>query len=118
MSTRKNTQLKEIEPREIQTWEEATNEAGRKLAHITMHPKTPKAIKSALQSLIVNIISNESGYEWIADEEALTFLLPRYLNHMDEEYARGIIHAAFEMADDACPKEVEQDARREARSNG
>jgi hypothetical protein len=116
--TKKATQLKAVKKSEIRTWEEAMNDAGRELAHITFHPKTPKAIKSALQALIVNIISNESGYNWISDEEALCFLLPRYFNHMDEEYARGLVHAATEIVHDTCPAEVEQDARREVRANG
>ena len=101
MSTRKNTQLKEVEPR-AQTWEEAMIEAGRELAHITFHPQTPETITAALQALIVNTISNESGYAWINDIDALCFLLPRYLNHIPAQYARGIIHAALEMAYDAC----------------
>jgi hypothetical protein len=116
MSNRKNTQLKAVEPRQAQTWEEAMNEAGSELAHITMHPQTPPAIKSALQSLIVNIISNASDYDWVNDEEALAFLLPRYLNHMNEAYTRGLVHAATEIISDTCPEEVKQDARREARN--
>lgn len=111
------TKLEAVVPNEIQTWEECMNEAGRELAYITMHPQTPQAVKSALQSLIVNIISNSSNYAWCNDEEALAFLLPRYLNHMNEDYARGLIHAAQEIAYDICPKEVERDARREAHSN-
>jgi hypothetical protein len=115
---RKNTQLKPVPASEMKTWEECMNEAGCELAHITMHPKTPQAIRSALQSLIVNIISNESGYQWIDDEEALVFLLPRYLNHMDESYAKGLIHAASEIIYDTCPAEVRRDAKKEARDNG
>jgi len=35
----------------------------------------PPALKSALQAVIVNTMSNESGYDWSNDEVGLRFLV-------------------------------------------
>ena len=40
-----------------------------------MHPRTPPALKSELQAVIVNTMSNESGYDWSNDEVGLRFLV-------------------------------------------
>ncbi len=44
------------------------------VARVVMHPQTPKALRSALQAIAVNIISNESGYEWCSDGAGLRFI--------------------------------------------
>lgn len=73
------------------------------LARMVMHPQTPKKIKSALQAVIVNTISNTGGYAWHEDEEAISFLLPRYLHSMSESYALGIVHTLGEIIHDSIP---------------
>jgi hypothetical protein len=41
------------------------------------HPKMRAAVKDALQSIIINVVANQSGYVWDDDEEGLHFMLPR-----------------------------------------
>jgi hypothetical protein len=76
------------------------------LARAVTHPDTPESVRDALSSIIVNTISNESGYSWVDDAEGLAFLLPRYLFHMNEQYAKGIMHAVGELIDSGLPPNV------------
>ena len=76
------------------------------IARATMHPGTPAVVKHALQSIIVSIVSNESGYSWDDDEEGLRFLLPRYLFHMHDQYALAILPGVGELIDSAIPRDV------------
>jgi len=69
-----------------------------------MHPRTPPALKSALQAVIVNTMSNESGYDWSNDEVGLRLLVPRFLFHMDEEFAFGIQHTTCALINGALPE--------------
>jgi hypothetical protein len=85
---------------------------GAYLARVVTHEQTPRTLQSALLSIIVNIISNNSSYSWTDDEESLTFLLPRYLFHMNERYAEGIIHAIGELIDDQLPRSVNDEIRK------
>jgi hypothetical protein len=55
---------------------------GDYLARVIMHPQTPATLKSALQAVVVNIMSNETGYSWADDEAGLSFLVPLFLSHM------------------------------------
>jgi hypothetical protein len=73
------------------------------------HPKMKPAIKDALQSIIVNVITNQSGYVWDDDVEGLRFMLPRLLFHMNDDYAQGALHALGELIDAGLPEQ----ARRE-----
>ena len=82
---------------------------GAHVARVVAHPKTPPALKSALQAIIVNVVSNESGYEWADDEEGLRFLVPRYLYQMNEAYATGLIHALSELIADSLPAGLKQE---------
>jgi len=75
----------------------ADTDFGDYLARVIMHPRTPAALKSALQAVIVNIMSNETSYQWADDEAGLRFLVPRFLSHMDDDYATGIMHTTGEM---------------------
>ncbi|MDQ3753828.1 MAG: hypothetical protein M3371_03750 [Acidobacteriota bacterium] len=81
------------------------------LARIVMHPKTPAALKSALQAVIVNAMSNESGYNWADDEEGLRFLVPRFLEQMNEEYAFGVQHTIQQFISDSLPEALRQEIR-------
>ncbi len=81
------------------------------LARIVMHPKTPAALKSALQAVIVNAMSNESGYNWSDDEEGLRFLVPRFLEQMNEEYAFGILHTLYGIINDTLPEALRREIR-------
>jgi len=79
------------------------------LARVIMHPRTPAALKSVLQAVIVNIMSNETGYSWADDEAGLRFLVPRFLSHMADDYATGIIHATGEMIADSLSGELKRE---------
>ena len=87
----------------------ADTDFGDYLARVIMHPQTPAALKSALQAVIVNIMSNESGYDWSDDEAGLRFLVPRFLSHMADDYATGIIHAMGELIADSLPGELKRE---------
>jgi hypothetical protein len=75
----------------------ADTDFGDYLARVIMHPQTPAALKSALQAVIVNIMSNETAYQWADDEAGLRFLVPRFLSHMADDYATGIVHTTNEL---------------------
>jgi len=68
------------------------------IADVMTDPRTPPAVRSAMQAAVVNVASNESGYEWAEDAEALRFLLPRFFYFMPEGYANGLLHALSEFA--------------------
>ncbi len=87
----------------------ADTDCGDYLARVIMHPQTPATLKSALQAVVVNIMSNESGYSWADDEAGLRFLVPRFLEHMDDDYATGIIHATNEICADSLPGELKRE---------
>ena len=84
---------------------------GNYIARVITHPKTPPALKSALQAVIVNTMSNESGYDWSDDEEGLSFLVPRFLQRMDEEFAFGVQHTTLEFIRDGLPEALKQEIR-------
>jgi len=52
---------------------------GNYLARVVRHPQTPAALKSALQAVVVNTMSNNSDYQWADDAEGLRFIVPRTL---------------------------------------
>jgi hypothetical protein len=79
------------------------------VARVVTHPQTPKALRSALQAIAINIISNETGYEWCSDAAGLRFILSRCLNEAGEDYARGIIHATQELIADSLPEALRQE---------
>ncbi len=79
-----------------------------------MHPQTPPALKSALQAVIVNTMSNETAYQWADDEAGLSFLIPLFLSHMNDDYATGIVHSTKEFIADSLPEAL----RREIREGG
>jgi len=81
------------------------------LARVVTHPQTPSALKSALQAVIVNTMSNNTGYDWLKDEAGLRFLLPRFLFHMDEEFAGGIQHTICGFINDALLEALRQELR-------
>jgi hypothetical protein len=62
-----------------------------------------------LQAIAINIISNESGYEWCSDAAGLRFIVARCLNEAGEDYARGIIHATQELIADSLPEALRQE---------
>jgi len=74
-----------------------------------MHPKTPGALKSALQAVVVNTMSNKTAYQWADDEAGLRFLIPLFLSHMNDDYATGIVHATNEMCADSLPGELKRE---------
>ena len=76
------------------------------IARAVMHPDTPEVISDGLQSIIVNIASNESGYDWSNDEEGLRFMLPRLLFYMNDEYAKGLLQSMGELIDSTVSREV------------
>jgi hypothetical protein len=76
------------------------------VARVVTHPQTPKALRSALQAIAINIISNESGYQWCSDAAGLRFIVARSLDQMHDDYARGIIHATRELIADALPEHL------------
>jgi hypothetical protein len=82
---------------------------GDYLARVIMHPRTPAALKSALQAVVVNTMSNESGYSWADDEAGLRFLIPLFLSHMADDYATGIMHATGEMIAGSLPGELRRE---------
>lgn len=104
-------QLKAVEPRE-DNWKDAMHRFGQELSRTVAHPKTPRVVKSALEAVIVNTISNETSYQWIHDEEALAFLIPRFLLGMEEGYALGLIHALDAITRDVLPHEVREEIRK------
>jgi hypothetical protein len=82
---------------------------GDYLARVVMHPKTPGALKSALQAVVVNTMSNNTAYQWADDEAGLRFLIPLFLSHMNDDYATGIVHATNEMCADSLPGELKRE---------
>jgi len=79
------------------------------LARVVMHPQTPPALKSALQAVVVNIMSNETSYQWADDEAGLRFLVPRFLSHMADDYATAVVHTTNEMIADSLPGELKRE---------
>jgi hypothetical protein len=77
----------------------------------TPRPASPAALKSALQAVVVNTMSNNSGYSWAEDEEGLRFLIPRFLSHMKDDYAWGIAHATEEVIADTLPEALKRELR-------
>ena len=76
------------------------------LARVVTHPQTPPTLKSALQAVVVNTMSNNSDYQWADDAEGLRFIVPRTLRQMDEGYASGIIHSTREFIADSLPEKL------------
>ncbi len=87
------------------------------LARVVMHPRTPPALKSALQAVIVNTMSNETAYQWADDEAGLRFLIPLFLSHMNEDYATGIVHSTQEFIADSLPGELRRELGKGARAD-
>ncbi len=87
----------------------ADTDFGDYLARVIMHPQTPAALKSALQAVVVNVMSNETSYSWADDEAGLRFLVPRFLEHMEEEYATAVVHTTNEMIADSLPGELKRE---------
>jgi hypothetical protein len=74
-----------------------------------MHPQTPPALKSALQAVVVNIMSNETAYQWADDKAGLRFLVPRFLSHMADDYATAVVHTTNEMIAGSLPGELRRE---------
>ncbi len=89
----------------------ADTDFGDYLARVIMHPRTPATLKSALQAVVVNIMSNETSYSWADDEAGLRFLVPRFLSHMDDDYATGIVHSTQEFIADSLPEALKHELR-------
>ena len=87
----------------------ADTDFGDYLARVIMHPQTPAALKSALQAVIVNIMSNETSYSWADDEAGLRFLVPRFLSHMADDYATAVVHTTNEMIADSLSGELRRE---------
>jgi hypothetical protein len=79
------------------------------IARLITHPDVPDEISNAVGMVVVNIISNHSGYHWSSDAEGLRFMLPRLLFHMNEEYAEGCIHTLSEMILSSLPEELRRE---------
>ena len=79
------------------------------LARVVMHPQAPPALKSALQAVVVNTMSNETAYQWADDEAGLSFLIPLFLSHMHADYATGIVHSTQEFIADSLPEALRQE---------
>jgi len=79
------------------------------LARVVTHPQTPPTLKSALQAVVVNTMSNETAYQWADDEAGLRFLIPLFLSHMNADYATGIVHATNEICADSLPGELKRE---------
>jgi hypothetical protein len=87
----------------------ADTDCGDYLARVIMHPRTPAALKSALQAVVVNVMSNETGYSWADDEAGLRFLVPRFLSHMADDYATAVVHTTNEMIADSLSGELRRE---------
>ena len=87
----------------------ADTDFGDYLVRVIMHPQTPAALKSALQAVVVNVMSNETGYSWADDEAGLRFLVPRFLSHMADDYATAVVHTTNEMIADSLSGELRRE---------
>jgi len=87
----------------------ADTDFGDYLVRVIMHPRTPAALKSALQAVVVNVMSNETGYSWADDEAGLRFLVPRFLSHMADDYATAVVHTTNEMIADSLSGELRRE---------
>ncbi len=67
------------------------------IARLITHEDVPDTLRNALSMMVVNTISNQSGYDWSDDLEGLRFMLPRLLFQMNEEYARAVIQTTDEL---------------------
>ncbi len=92
---------------------QALNDFADYIARVVTHPKTPKALTDALCMVIVNIISNESGYSWADDADGLRFMLPRMLFEMNESYANGIISTLHETVHSLLSEAIKHEIRKE-----
>jgi hypothetical protein len=75
------------------------------------NPKTPRTIRDMIVTVLVDDISNNSGYDWMTDREGLNFMLPRLLNGLNEHYKDGITDAMVSVIEDLLPAEVKRDAK-------
>ncbi len=92
---------------------QALNDFADYIARVVTHPQSPKALTDALCMVIVNIVSNESGYSWADDADGLRFMLPRLLFNMNEMYANGIIGTLHETVHSLLPEAVKLEIRKE-----
>jgi hypothetical protein len=99
-----NTKLQQQPATEVQSPDRQLTNYTDWIARGLKHPKMNPAVKDGLQSIIVNILSNHSGYVWDNDDEGLRFMLPRLLVHMNEQYAEGILHSLGELVDSGLPE--------------
>jgi hypothetical protein len=99
-----NTKLKQQPATEVQSPDRQLTNYTDWIARGLKHPKINPAVKDALQSIVVSIVANHSGYIWDDDEEGLRFMLPRLLFHMNEEYAEGILHSLGELISSGLPE--------------
>jgi hypothetical protein len=103
----KQTQLRAVTSEYEQTKEEQFAEY---IARVVGHPKTPRMVKNLIDSVLIVDLSNNSGYDWTDDPEAVRFMLPRLLGHLNEMYSSGLMDVTFTVIKELLPKAVKDAA--------
>ena len=76
------------------------------IARVITSKRTPKQVKSVIFQILIAGISNNSGYNWSEDAEAINFMLLRLLDHMNEMYAEGIMDTTCDLLEGLLPEAI------------
>ena len=80
------------------------------IVSLVANKKTPRAARSVIAAITIDVLANSSSFAWNEDPEALALMLPHILSDMNEIYARGVMSAAMSVLGELVPSEIKDEA--------